>query len=136
MKNLKVLVWALCIIVLITSCMDSNGKKQNIDAVPVEEIPIVKKDTIKKMNLLDEQAKMLGKVFGNVDSEEGRAFSKVDNYQDLLEQGNFPPDIKKHLIEQYKLYNLSLDPKKKDSLKLIFNKKLTEAMAKSISNPK
>ncbi|NCQ13857.1 MAG: hypothetical protein GW810_03515 [Flavobacteriales bacterium] len=136
MKTLIVLFAALGIVVSLTSCVESNKKKQEIEVAPLEEKPVVKKDTIKKMNLLDEQAKMLGKVFGDVDTEEGRAFSKVNNYQDLLEQGNFPPDIKKHLYEQYKLYELSLDPKKKDSLKLVFNKKLNEALAKSVSNPK
>ncbi len=98
----------------------------------IDEKTLVKEDTMKQMNLLDEQAKMLGKVFGSVDSKEGRAFSKVNNYLDLLDQANFPPDIKKNLSDQYKIYELSLDPRKKDSLKLIFNQKLNEAMAKSL----
>ena len=136
MKTLQVLIMALSIPVILTNCVDSNEKKQEKEVAPLEDKPIVKTDTIKKMNLLDEQAKMLGKVFGSSDSEEGDKWKKVGNYLDLVEEANFPPDIKKHLVEQYKLYDLSLDPKKKDSLKLVFNKKLNEAMAKSVSNPK
>jgi hypothetical protein len=134
MKTLKIFIVALSFSASFLNCAKSNEKKQEIVVEPLKEKPIVQKDTIKKMNLLDEQAKLLGKVFGNVDNEEGRAFSKVNNYQDLLEQGNFPPDIKKHLTEQYKLYQLSLDPKKKDSLKQVFNIQFNEALAKSVSN--
>ena len=136
MKTLKIVITAFTISILLISCVDSNEKKQEKEVVPQEDKAVVKKDTIKKMNLLDEQAKMLGKVFGDVDTEEGRAFGKVTNYQDLLEQANFPPNVKKDLLEQYQLYELSLDPKKKDSLKLMFNRKFNEAMAKSISNKK
>lgn len=71
-----------------------------------------------------------------MDTEEGRALKNVDSYLDLVEQADFPPHIKKTILDQYKLYELSLDPKKKDSLKLIFNEKLNEAMAKSVENPK
>ncbi len=136
MKTLQIVIKTLSIIVFLASCVNSNEKKQTVEAEPIDEKPIVKIDTIKKINLLDEQAKMLGKVFGSSDSEEGDKWKKVGNYLDLVEEANFPPHIKKHLIEQYKLYDLSLDPKKKDSLKLVFNKKLNEAMANSLSSPK
>lgn len=135
MKTLKVLFAVLGIVVSLTSCVESNKKKQEIEVAPLEEKPVVKKDTIKKMNLLDEQAKMLGKVFGSSDSEEGDKWKKINNYEDMLEEADLTPEIKKHLREQYKLYDLSLDPKKKDSLKLVFNKKLTAAISESVSNP-
>ena len=135
MKTLKPILIASTLFIFLTSCGDSNAKKTEEAIVPEVEEAIAKKDTIKQMNLLDEQAKMLSKVFGNVDTKEGRALKNVDSYLDLVEQANFPPDIKKTILDQYKLYELSLDPRKKDSLKLVFNKKLNEAMAKSIANP-
>ena len=139
MNTLKSAIAALSISIFLTACGDTNEKKTNEALVPEEGIvtqeekSAVKEDTTKQMNILDEQAKMLGKVFGSVDTEEGRAFSKVNNYLDLVEQANFPPDVKKNILDQYKLYELSLDPKKKDSLKLVFNEKLNEAMAKAVN---
>jgi hypothetical protein len=142
MNMLKSAIAALSISIFITACGNTNEKKTKEALVPEEGIvtqeekSAVKEDNTKQMNILDEQAKLLNKVFGSVDTEEGRALSKVNNYLDLVEQANFPPDVKKNLLDQYKLYELSLDPKKKDSLKLMFNEKLSEAMAKSVSNQK
>jgi hypothetical protein len=135
MKTLKPIFIATTLFIFLPSCGDSNVKKTEEAIVPKVEAAIAKKDTVKQMNILDEQAKILSKVFGNVDTEEGRALKNVDSYLDLVEQANFPPDIKKTILDQYKLYELSLDPRKKDSLKLIFNEKLNEAMAKSMENP-
>lgn len=136
MKILKPIVIATTLFIFLTGCGDSNVKKPEEAFVTEVEAATTKKDTVKQMNLLDEQAKMLSKVFGNVDTEEGRALKNVDSYLDLVEQADFPPHIKKTILDQYKLYELSLDPKKKDSLKLIFNEKFNEAMAKSMENPK
>ena len=142
MNTLKLTISVLAIGIFLSGCGDVQQKKSKEAITPEEETvtheekAVVKADTAKQMNILDEQAKMLGKVFGSADTEEGRAFSKVNNYLDLVEQANFPPDVKKNILDQYKLYELSLDPKKKDSLKLVFNEKLSEAMAKSASNQK
>ena len=135
MSTLKIVLVACTLSIVLISCGDSNAKKTEEAVGPKVEETIAKKDTMKQMNLLDEQAKILSKVFGNVDTEEGRALKNVDSYLDLVEQANFPPYIKKNILDQYKLYELSLDPRKKDSLKLIFNEKLNEAMAKSMENP-
>ena len=134
MKTLKPVIIAATLFITLTGCGDSNTKKPEEAVVPKVEEAQAMKDTVRQMNLLDEQAKMLSKVFGNVDTEEGRALKNVDSYLDLVEQANFPPDIKKTILDQYKLYELSLDPRKKDSLKLIFSEKLNEAMAKSLAN--
>lgn len=122
------------IFIFLISCSDSPQKSPDKDTLESAEATEKPKDTPKQINLLDEQAKMLSKVFGNVPTEEGRALKNVTSYRELVEQANFPPDIKKNILDQYKLYELSLDPRKKDSLKLIFNKQLNEAMAKSLSN--
>ena len=134
MKTLKPVIIAATLFITLTGCGDSNTKKPEEAVVPKVEEAQAMKDTVRQMNLLDEQAKMLSKVFGNVDTEEGRALKNVDSYLDLVEQANFQPDIKKTILDQYKLYELSLDPRKKDSLKLIFSEKLNEAMAKSLAN--
>ena len=133
MYTLKPILVACTLSIVLASCGDTNEKKPEEAVVPKIEEAIAKEDTVKQMNLLDEQAKMLGKVFGMSDSEEGDKWKKVDNFLDLVDQADFPPDIKKHLQEQYELIDMSLDPKKKDSLKLVFNKKLNEAIAKSMA---
>jgi hypothetical protein len=140
MNTLKLTIAAFSLGIFLSSCGDTHEKKTNEALIPEEgmvnqeeKVP-VKEDSTKQMNILDEQAKLLNKVFGNVETEEGKALSKVNNYLDLVEQANFPPDVKKNLLDQYKLYELSLDPKKKDSLKLLFNEKLSEAMAKAASD--
>jgi len=46
-----------------------------------------------------------------------------------------PEEQKEMLREQYKLYDLSLDPAKKDSLKLMFNKMFEKTLEKSRNNP-
>ncbi len=133
MYNLKPIFVVCALSIILISCGDNNEKKLEKETLTTTEETQAKKDTVKQMNLLDEQAKMLGKVFGMSDSEEGDKWKKVDNFLDLIDQADFPPDIKKHLQEQYELIDMGLDPKKKDSLKLVFNKKLNEAMAKSMA---
>tara|TARA_R110002050_G_scaffold204522_4_gene340261 strand:- start:197094 stop:197510 length:417 start_codon:yes stop_codon:yes gene_type:complete len=136
MGTLKSIVCIFTLFLPLFSCGDSTDKKlEEKEALTTKKVEVVvHQDTTKQMNLLDEQAKLLSKVFGNVDTEEGRALKNVNSYLDLIEQANFPPDIKKNILDQYKLYELSLDPRKKDSLKLMFNEKLNEAMAKSLSD--
>ncbi len=91
-------------------------------------------DSAKQMNLMDEQVKILNSVFELGGATEN-PFGGATNYMELLEQGDFDPALKKELKEQYKIYDLSLDPKKKDSLALLINKKLKEAMDKSLNDP-
>lgn len=93
-----------------------------------------KADTVKQMNLLDEQVNILNSVFEMGDTSEN-PFGGATNYMELLEQSDMDPELKKELSEQYKIYNLSLDPKKKDSLALIFNKKLKASVDKSLNDP-
>ena len=91
-------------------------------------------DTVKQMNIIDEQVKILNSVFEMGDASEN-PLGGATNYIELLEQSDMDPELKKELREQYKIYDLSLDPKKKDSLALVFNKKLKEAMDKSLNDP-
>ena len=89
------------------------------------------KDTIKQMNLLDKQVETLAPVFGMMELEGSEHWNDISEFLEVVELSNLSPEMKQHLREQYKLYDLTLDPAKKDSVKLVFNKMLKEAMAKS-----
>lgn len=89
------------------------------------------KDTVKQMNLLDKQTEVLAPIFGMMELDGFDQWNDISNYLEAVELSNLSPEMKQHLREQYKLYDLSLDPQKKDSLKLVFNKMLNEAMLKS-----
>ena len=91
-----------------------------------------KKDTVKQMNLLDKQVEVLAPVFGMMELDGFDKWNDISNYLEVVELSNLSPEMKRHLREQYKLYDLSLDPTKKDSLKLVFNKMFKEAMVKSV----
>ena len=94
----------------------------------------MKKDTVKQMNLLDEQVKMYGSVFDMAGAGENNPLGGATNYLELINQMALPQESKKIIFDQYKIYDLSLDPRKKDSLKLVVNKMITEAIAKSQSD--
>lgn len=92
-------------------------------------------DTTKQMNLLDEQTKILSQVFtlGGAKSDDNQ-FAGTTNYLELIEKTEMSEEQKKELREIYKLYDLSLDPKKKVEFETKVNKKLKEAIDKSISD--
>jgi len=90
-----------------------------------------KTDTAKQMNLLDEQTKIYGQVFDLAGAGEDNPLDGAKNYLEAIEKMDVPQEQKETLREQYKIYDLSLDANKKDSLKLMVNKMLTEAIDKS-----
>lgn len=110
----------LLLLSLITPCFGQTNSTQ---------------DSTKQMNLLDEQVKVYGSVFslGGVTAEENPA-KDATNYLDLLEKLNISPELKKQVQETYQLYDTSLDPKKKEELKIRANKMIQDAMAKSATN--
>jgi len=89
----------------------------------------------KQMNLLDEQVKVLNSVFELGNPVENPLEGNT-TYIGLLESTEIEPELKKELREQYQIYDLSLDPKKKDSLKIVFAEKLRKALEKSQSEIK
>ena len=89
------------------------------------------KDTVKQMNLLDKQTEVLAPVFGMMELEGFEQWNDISKFLEVVELSNLSPEMKQHLREQYELYDLTLDPAKKDSVKLVFNKMLKEAMVKS-----
>ncbi|RKR15411.1 hypothetical protein CLV91_1497 [Maribacter vaceletii] len=91
-------------------------------------------DSTKQANLLDEQVKMYGSVFSlGGATEEENPVKGATNYLDLLDKLNLSPELKKQVEEIYQLYDTSLDPLKKEELKIRANKMIQDAMAKSAS---
>lgn len=89
----------------------------------------------KEMNLLDEQAKLMGSIFGSMEEDlDGTKdpFKDVKSYEDLLNKSKLDPEMKIKLLTMYKLYDQSLDPKQKDSLKIALEK----MFIKSVDKPK
>ena len=113
---------------LISTCIACQGQAKQENPSKKEAQNVSKTDTTKQMNLLDEQAKILGSVFGNLETGEENPFEGITNYLELIEKMEGPEADKQYLREQYKLYDLSTDPKKKEEFKVLFNKKLKEAM--------
>lgn len=127
MKSIPSLL-IICIFGSFTAC---SGQVKKENTVTLNSQQKEKTDTTKQMNLLDEQAKILGSVFGNLESGGENPFEGTTNYLELIEKMEGPEGDKQYLREQYQLYDLSLDPKKKEEFKLMFNKKLKEAMEKA-----
>lgn len=89
-------------------------------------------DSAKEMNLLDEQVKLFGRIFSTIDTDdEVNPFVGSDNYLEVVDKMKAPEELKQQIREMYLVYDLSLDPKKKDSLKLIVDKMLRNAMDKT-----
>ncbi len=95
-----------------------------------------KKDANKQMNLLDKQTEVLAPIFAMMELEGFDQWNDIGSFMEAVEISNLAPEMKQHLREQYKLYELTLDPVKKDSAKLVFNKMLKEAMVKSAKKDK
>lgn len=92
-------------------------------------------DSSKQKNLIDEQVKMYGSIFEMAGAGESNPLGGATNYKQLIESMDLPQDLKKTILEQYKVYDLSLDPAKKDSLKIAVGKMLNNAIEKSRNDP-
>ena len=84
----------------------------------------------KEMNLMDEQAKLFGTLFGDMEEDlDGTKdpFKDVKSYEDLLKKSTMDPETKSKMRAMYLLYDQSLDPKQKDSLKVSLEKMFAES---------
>lgn len=128
MKTVITLV-VICFFGSFTACQGQSEKATSKNTAKTS-------DTTKQMNLLDEQTKILSQVFtlGGA-SKEDNPFAGTTNYLELIEKTQMPEEQKKELREIYKLYDLSLDPQKKAEFETKVNKKLKEAMDKSMTDP-
>lgn len=77
-------------------------------------------------NLLDQQAQVLGNVFGDIGGM--KEMQGIDGYMDLLNKSNLSPELKKKFTEQYKIIALSDDPKKKKELEGKLSQMLQKAL--------
>ena len=77
-------------------------------------------------NLLDQQAQVLGNIFGDLGGM--KEMQGIEGYMDLLNKSDVPPELKQKLTEQYKLIALSDDPKKKKEMELKLTKMLQKAL--------
>jgi len=130
MKAITTIV-TICLLGSFAACQGQHEKKE-LEMTSKKEV--TSSDTTKQMNLLDEQTKILSQVFtmGGA-SEEENPFVGTTNYLELIEKTEMPESQRKELRELYKLYELGLDPKKKAEFEVKVNKKLKEAMDKSMS---
>ncbi len=80
---------------------------------------------------MDEQVKILNQVFTIGGAGDENPLGGATNYLELLNQLEGSEELKEQARKTYDLYNTSLDPKKKEELRLKISKMLEEAMAKS-----
>lgn len=118
----------ICIMGAFSAC---NG--QTAQTTPSKK-EIAQKDTIKQMNMLDEQTKMFGQVFTLAGmSDEENPTGGADNYLDMIEKMEASEDLKEQIREMYDVYDASLDPAKKEELQIKILKMFEGAMEKSQS---
>lgn len=109
----------------IISCQSQTDKKTT-------EVSKAEKQVVKKeMNLLDEQTKIFGQIFDLGGAGDENPMGGATNYLEFIENSEMSEEQKEQLREMYKVYDLSLDPKKKDSLKLMVDKMLKTAIEKT-----
>lgn len=104
-------------------CISAFAKAQT---TPTKEKPKTQNNLPADGNLLDQQAQVLGNIFGDLGGME--EMKGINGYMDLLNKSDMSPELKKKLTEQYQLIALSDDPKKKKEMEL----KLTEMLQKAL----
>ena len=125
MKSIKTSI-IVCLLGAFTACQGQVEKKEPIKTQTTKEV--VLKDTVKQMNLLDEQTKVFGSVFNTMGAD--NPFGDATNYREYIENSEMPEEQKQQIQEMYELYDASLDPERKEELKLRVDKMLKEAMEK------
>ena len=124
MKSTRTLAF-ICLLGVLNACQ-AQEKKETVKAKQQETNE--SNDTIKQMNLIDEQVKMYGSIFDLAGAGNDNPVGDASNYTELINEMDLPKEQKKELIEIYGLYELSLDPKKKKEFEIKLNKKLEEGM--------
>ncbi len=109
--------------IVLTLCVFAFAKAQT---TTTKETPKTKNNLPADGNLLDQQAQVLGNVFGDIGGT--KEMQGIDSYMDLLNKSEVDPELKKKLTEQYKLIALTDDPKKKKEMEL----KLTQMLQKAL----
>ena len=104
-------------------CFSAFAKAQT---TPIKEKPKTQNNLPADENLLDQQAQVLGNIFGDLGGME--EMKGINGYMDLLNKSDLSPELKKKLTEQYQLIALSDDPKKKKEMELKFTEMLQKAL--------
>lgn len=104
-------------------CISAFAKAQNTSTT---ETPKTQNNLPANGNLLDQQAQVLGNIFGNIGGIE--EMQGINGYMDLLKKSDLNPELKEKLTEQYQLIALSDDPKKKKEMEV----KLTAMLQKAL----
>lgn len=109
--------------IVLTVCVFAFAKAQT---TTTKEKPKTKNNLPADGNLLDQQAQVLGNVFGDIGGM--KEMQGIEGYMDLLNKSKVDPDLKKKLTEQYKVIALTDDPKKKKEMELKLTKMLQKAL--------
>ncbi|WP_339715960.1 hypothetical protein [uncultured Kriegella sp.] len=126
--KLSTTLFTFCLTISFLACSgQTNHENQNKSA----DAENIKSDTNKSINLMDEQVKILNQVFTIGGAGDENPLGGATNYLELLNQLEGSEELKEQARKTYDLYNTSLDPKKKEELRLKISKMLEEAMAKS-----
>lgn len=125
-------VLTICLLGCFTACQ-GQVKKETTEVQ--KELKAIETDSSKSMNLLDEQTKMFNQVFTLAGAGEDNPLGGATNYLELIEKMDMPEEQKQQLRDMYELYDTSLDPKKKEELKLKVNKMMQEGMEKGMVDP-
>lgn len=124
----KITLLTICIMSAFSAC-NGQTSQENSDTKK-----IVEQDTVKQINLLDEQTKIFGQVFTLAGmSDEENPTGGATNYLDMIQKMEASEELKQQIREMYDLYDTSLDPTKKEELQVKILKMLDGAMAKSQS---
>lgn len=127
MKSI-IVVLIICTMGVLSACNAQTDKELKSSTVKKETMKI---DSNKSMNLVDEQMKLLGGIFSSLETDdEVNPFAGSDNYLEVVDKMEAPEETKQQIRAMYKMYDLSLDPKKKDSLELKVDKMLNDLMNK------
>lgn len=93
---------------------------------PTKEKPKTNNNLPADGNLLDQQAQVLGNVFGDIGGV--KEMQGIEGYMDLLNKSDLSPELKQKFTEQYKVIALSNDPKKKKEMELKLSQMLQKAL--------
>ncbi|GGG19582.1 hypothetical protein GCM10011344_20350 [Dokdonia pacifica] len=93
---------------------------------PTKEKPKTNNNLPADGNLLDQQAQVLGNVFGDIGGV--KEMQGITGYMDLLNKSDLSPELKQKFTEQYKIIALSDDPKKKKEMELKLSKMIEKAL--------
>lgn len=106
-------------------CITAFAKAQT---APTEK-PKAKNNLPADGNLLDQQAQVLGNIFGDLGGVE--EMKGINGYMDLLSKSDVSPELKTKLKEQYNLIALTGDPLKKKEQEIALTKMLKKALEES-----